>query len=58
MVQEQGNKVIDLRCVNQFLLYLSPDLPYKLSDPRLVDDTVVWPSEQFISSKQSLGLVS
>lgn len=52
---EQGYRLEPYKAVSPLPL---PVLPYQMSQTGLVEDTVVWPSEQFKSSKLSLGLVS
>jgi hypothetical protein len=50
---------MDLRSLNQFSpLYLSAVLTYPGAETGLVDDTLLWSSEKFTSSKLSLELVS
>jgi hypothetical protein len=49
---------MDLRHVSQFTLFLSPVLPYLGPEIGLVEDTLVWSSEQFTWSKLLLGLVA
>ena len=58
LAQDLRNEIMDLRLVNQFNLFLSPVLPYPGPETGLVEDTLVWSSEQFTWSKLCLGLVA
>jgi len=49
---------MNLRRVNQFTFFLSPVLPYPGPEIGLVEDTLVWSSEQFTLPKFGLGLVA
>jgi hypothetical protein len=43
---KRGVEVMDLRRVNQFTPFLSPVLPYLWPETYLLENTLVWTSEQ------------
>ena len=55
--QDPRNEIMNLR-VNQFSLFLSPVLHYTGPETGLVEDALVWSSEQFTLPKFGLGLVA
>jgi len=58
LAQGPRQKIMNLRRVNQFTLFLSPVVPYPGPETGLVKDTLVWSSEQFTLPELGLGLVA
>ena len=58
LAQAPKNEIMDLRRVNQFTPLPLPVLPFPESETGLVEDTLVWSSEQFTLSKLGLGLLA
>jgi hypothetical protein len=57
LAQDPRNEIMNLR-VNQFTLFLSPVLPYTGPETGLVEDTLIWSSEQLTLPEFGVELVT
>jgi hypothetical protein len=58
LAQDPGNEIMDLSRVNRFIPLPLPRSPLPGSKTGLIEDTLVWSSEQFTFSKLRLELVT